>query len=164
MASTPTPRPERGPKGYAFPSEGDQLRDWDEVEARIRDGRFYWLATTLPTGAAHVRPLWGVWVERALYFDGHPLSRWARNIARDGRASFHLEDATNVVIVEGHAEDLQRTDQALGERIAAAWAAKYGKLVPDAAANGIFRLLPTKARAWSEDLTDATVWAFAERP
>jgi hypothetical protein len=32
--------------------------------------------------------------------------------------------------------------------------------VPDATANGIFRLVPTRARGWSENLADGTVWEF----
>ncbi len=161
MVGQPSRRPERGPQGYAFPSDADELRDWPDAEARLIEARFYWLATTHPSGVAHVRPLWGVWVVGAFYFDGHPLSRWARNIARDERASIHLESAAEVLIVEGKARDVERTDAGLGEQIASAWSSKYGKLVPDAAADGIFELRPVVARSWREDLTDATVWTFA---
>lgn len=162
VASTPNRRPERGPKGYAFPTDSSALRDWEDAEARLADARFYWLATTLPSGVAHVRPIWGVWIAGAFYFDGHPQSRWARNIARDSRASIHLESAANVLIVEGEARDLERTSPDLGEQIASAWSSKYGRLVPDAAASGIFELRPVTARSWREDLTDATVWTFAD--
>jgi hypothetical protein len=90
-------------------------------------------------------------------------ARLGRNIARDPRASIHLEPAANVVIVEGNATDLPRTDQELADQISSAWSEKYGKLVPDAFASGIFQLVPVKARAWSEDLTDATVGSFPQR-
>jgi nitroimidazol reductase NimA-like FMN-containing flavoprotein (pyridoxamine 5'-phosphate oxidase superfamily) len=156
----PAARPERGPKGYAFPASSEHLLAWSAAEARLAEARFYWLATTNEDGTPHVRPLWGVWTGTCLYFDGHPRARWARNLTRDPRVSIHLESAANVVIVEGTAEDVERTDAELGARVAAAWTAKYGRLAPDAAKDGIFRLSPRRVRAWSENLTDATVWTF----
>lgn len=156
----PAARPERGPKGYAFPTSDEQLLSWQQAERRLADARFYWLATTNSDGTAHVRPVWGVWVSGCFYFDGHPHTRWARNLAREPRASLHLESAANVVIVEGVGEDVERTDKTLGHRIADAWEKKYGRLVPDPAARGIFQLTPIQARGWSEDLRDGTVWTF----
>lgn len=160
MADPPS-RPERGPSGYAFPTNPDALLAWPDVEERLAASRYYWLATTNAEGTPHVRPVWGVWESGRLYFDGHPRSRWAQNLVREPRMSVHLESAAHVVIVEGIGEDVERTDADLGSRIADAWQAKYGRLVPDPAARGIFRLTPTRARAWSEDLTDATVWELA---
>jgi hypothetical protein len=127
------------------------------------EARFFWLATRNPDGTPHVRPLWGVWVQGCFYFDGHPRTRWARNLARDRRASMHLESAAHALIVEGIGEDVERTDEELGTLIATGWQEKYGRLVPDPAARGIFRLTPVRARAWSEDLRDGTVWTFDDR-
>ena len=149
-------------KGYAFPATDEHLLPWDEAERRLAAARFYWLATANPDGTPHVRPVWGVWVARQFYFDGHPHTRWARNLAREPQASIHLESAANVVIVEGRGEDLERTDEELGRQIAAAWQMKYGRLVPEPAERGIFRLVPAQARAWSEDLRDGTVWTFGQ--
>lgn len=150
-----------GPKGYAFPTGDAALLDWKDAEERLTNARFYWLATTNADGSARVRPLWGVWVDGCFYFDGHPHTGWARNLARDPRASIHLESGERAVIVEGLGEDLERTDAELGHKIAESWNAKYGRLAPDAAARGIFRLTPTRARGWSENLADATVWTFS---
>ena len=160
--SDPQARPVRGPKGYSFPTSSENLLRWRDAERRLVDARLYWLATTNPDGTPHVRPVWGVWIEGCFYFDGHPRTRWARNLARDSRASLHLESAADVVIVEGLGEDVERTNAQLGNEIASAWEAKYGRLVPDPAARGIFQLVPQRARAWSENLTDATVWQFGE--
>lgn len=156
----PTPRPERAPKGYAFPTSDEALLDWAGAEQQLKDARFYWLASTNGDGSARVRPVWGVWVDGCFYFDGHPHTGWGRNLARDPRASIHLESAEHVVIVEGLGEDVERTDEELGRKIAESWDAKYGRLVPDAATRGIFRLTPRRARGWSENLTDGTVWTF----
>ena len=156
----PTARPERAPKGYAFPTSDEALLDWKDAERRLRDARFYWLATTNADGSPRVRPVWGVWVDRCLYFDGHPHAGWAKNLARDPRVSIHLESAERVVIVEGIGEDVEHATAEVARTIADDWDAKYGRLVPDAAAGGIFRLTPRHARGWSEDLTDGTVWTF----
>jgi general stress protein 26 len=136
------------------------LLDWEDAEEQLRTARFYWLATTNADGSPRVRPVWGVWVDGRLYFDGHPHTGWARNLARDRRVSIHLEGAERAVIVDGVGEDVERTDRALGQKIAESWDAKYGRLVPDAATKGIFRLTPTRARSWSENLRDGTVWTF----
>lgn len=154
----PVARPERGAPGYGFPTDASTLLAWTDVEQRLAGARFYWLATTNADATPHVRPVWGTWTDGCFYFDGHPQTRWARNIAREPRVSMHLEEAAHVVIVDGFAEDLERTEADLGARIASAWQEKYGRLVPDPATRGIFRLTPTRARAWSETLTDATVW------
>jgi pyridoxine/pyridoxamine 5'-phosphate oxidase len=157
----PAATPERGPASYAFPKTTDGLLDWAEAEARLREARGYWVATTNASGDPHVRPVWGVWVDRSLFFDGHPATRWARNIARDPRVSVHLDDTTNVVIVDGRVADVQSADAELSKQIVDAWRRKYGKLAPDPAGRGIFRLHPVRVRAWSEHLRDATRWTFA---
>lgn len=160
VMTEPTAGPERGPTGYAFPTRDDALLDWEDAEKRLEEARFYWLASTNADGSPRVRPLWGVWVDGCLYFDGHPHTGWARNLARDPHVSIHLESAASVVIVEGVGEDVERTNEELGRKIAENWDAKYGRLVPDAATRGIFRLTPRRAHGWSENLTDGTVWTF----
>jgi Pyridoxamine 5'-phosphate oxidase len=128
----------------------------------LEDARCYWLATVNGDGTPHVRPIWGVWIDDAFYFDGHPHTRWARNLARDPQVSIHLESGLQVVIVEGVVEDVENAQPALAGRIVAAWNGKYGRLAPDPEGRGVFRLLPRRARAWSEDLGDGTVWTFTE--
>jgi hypothetical protein len=148
------------PSTYRFPDGSDGLLDWTRIDARLRDERNYWLATSNPNGSPHVTPVWGVWVEQAIYFDGLPTARWARNIAADPRASINLQSGADAVIVEGVVVDLE-TDPALGERIVGAWRAKYGATaMPDPAGVGLFRLRPRKVKAWSESLDDGTAWTF----
>jgi len=160
VAQRPTSRPARGPASYAFPKETSALLDWNEIERRLRESQCYWLASVLPDGAPHVRPVWGVWIDQALFFDGIPEARWARNIALNSRVSVNLEDASSVVILNGTAEDLASTDVGLAGRIVAEWDLKYGRLTPSPASDGIFRFRPRRASAWSQDLSDGTVWAF----
>ncbi len=107
-------------------------------------------------------PVWGVWVDGALYFDGLPTTRWARNLAANPVVAVHLESGDDVVILEGVVEDTV-TDAELGARIVEAWAAKYGRPLPGPATEGIFRLRPRSARAWSDaSLEDGTRWRFAD--
>jgi nitroimidazol reductase NimA-like FMN-containing flavoprotein (pyridoxamine 5'-phosphate oxidase superfamily) len=108
-----------------------------------------------------VTPLWGVWVGRALYFDGLPTTRWGRNLAANPRASVHLESADDVVIVDGEVEDVEGTSSKLGERIVRAWSAKYGRLEPEPATRGIFRLAPATVRAFTGSLDRGCAWRLA---
>jgi hypothetical protein len=134
------------------------MRSWADVEHRLSRSRGYWLTTTNPDGSPHAVPLWAVWVRGALYFDGPPTSRWARNIARDPRVSVNLERADDAVIVEGRAEDLE-TDDELGREIVAVWVGKYGDATaPLPSEQGLFRLRPVKAKIWSESLADGTAF------
>jgi hypothetical protein len=108
-----------------------------------------------------VTPVWGVWIDRALYLDGSPETIWARNLADNPALSVHLESAEDVVILEGRVEDLPTVEGYLAERIIDAWDAKYGRLHPDPAGRGIFRLAPRRGRGWStSSLQDGTRWEF----
>jgi hypothetical protein len=158
----PQARPAQAPPTYGFPKSEEALLPWARAVAQLEAARYYWLATTRPDGRPHVTPLWGVWVEGALYFDGLPTTRWGRNLAANPAAAIHLESGEDVLILEGVVEDLT-TDADLGRRITDAWNAKYGRLAPDPAANGIVRLRPRTARAWSTaTLEDGTSWRFSE--
>lgn len=157
----PTASPLSAPSGYAFPKDAQGLLAWAHAGRLLEQARYYWLATTRPDGRPHVTPLWGVWLDGALYFDGHPHTRWARNLATNPAVCVHLESGDDVVILEGLAEDIT-TDEELGQRIIAAWMAKYGRLHPDPAGSGLFRMRPQVGRGWShESLKDGARWRFA---
>jgi len=160
VVQLPTARPANGPASYSFPKDLAGLIEWNEAESRLHDSLCYWLASVRPNSTPHVRPIWGVWIDQALYFDGHPGTRWARNIALNSQVSINLEAASSVVVLEGTAEDLASIDQDLALRIVSGWDAKYGRLTPSPASTGIFRFKPRKASAWSQDLKDGTVWTF----
>src|SRR5579884_1968676 len=139
-----TGRP-HAPPTYAFGKDDAPFLPWAHAEGRLEDALNYWLATTRPDGRPHVTPVWGVWVSDALYFDGIPTSRWARNLAANPAIAVHLESATDMVIQEGTVEDTV-TDADLAARIVEAWNAKYGRLHPSPATSGIFCVRPTTVR------------------
>jgi hypothetical protein len=148
------------PKGYRAPATAAGLLSWPQIDERLESASSYWLATTRPDLRPHVTPVWGVWVDRALYFDGFPTARWARNLAANPTASVHLESAMDVVILDGRVEDFV-ADTDLAGRVVRAWDAKYGRLQPDPAGRGIYRFRPSTARAWSSFPDDATRWKFS---
>ena len=148
------------PQGYEQ-GEGTLLA-WSQVEERLEKAQNYWLATSNPAQRPHVTPIWGAWVDGALYFDGIPTARWARNLAANPAIAVHLESGDEVVILEGMAEDVEATDAELGTRIVAVWDEKYGRLHPEPATDGIFRLRPQRARAWHNFPHDATRWQFPD--
>lgn len=153
--------PVDAPDIYAFPSDAAAFVTWEHVVERIETSRNYWLATTYPDGRPHVTPLWGVWVDDALWFDGLPTTRWARNMAGNPSICVHLESGDDVVILEGTVDDLE-TDIETEERLKRAWRGKYGSLEPEAHTQGIFRLRPRRVRAWSVSaLTDGARWHLA---
>lgn len=146
------------PASYGFPDDPDTLLPWSHARQRLERARNYWLATCSLAGRPHATPVWGVWTRGALYFDGLPGARWARNLAANPQVTIHLESGEDVVIIAGIAEDLV-TDAELGAEIVGAWMKKYGRLAPEPVTSGLFRLLPTSARAWStSDLSDGTRW------
>ena len=96
---------------------------WPEVAARLAAARSYWLGTTLPSGAPHAAPVWGVVVGDVLYLYSERSTVKARNLAADPRVVVHLESADDVVIVRGTAADLGTPAQV--PEVVAGLSAKY---------------------------------------
>ncbi len=94
-------RPAIHPSYGLHPPTPDALLPWSWVVERMTRERNYWVGTTKPSGAPHVMPVWGVWVDDAFYFGTGRESVKARNLRRDARASVHLESGDDVVIMEG---------------------------------------------------------------
>jgi len=157
------------PPVYGVSHSTEGMMPWSRVRERLERAQNYWLATTRPDGRPHVVPVWGAWLDEALYFDGLPTNHWARNLAANPAIAVHLESGDDVVIIEGAVEDLN-TDEALGARVVAAYAAKYNEPFPEPTTRGIFRLRPRTARAWTtralrdstENWEDTTRWHFPE--
>jgi hypothetical protein len=120
--------------------------------------RFTGLPRQRSRAGPHAAPLWGVWVEDGLYFDGFSTARWARNLASNPAATVHLESGTDVVIVDGRVDDIV-PPAVTAERVVNAWTQKYGSMIPEPS-RGIYRLAPGTARAWTSFPDDATSWAF----
>ena len=88
-----------------------------------------------PGQRPYLTPLWGVWIDDALYLDGAPTTRWARNLTGNPSVAVHVGDGNEVVIVDGLADD--QADADLGSGIIDA--VVDGRSMPDPIDDGVFR-------------------------
>ena len=157
------PRPERfgAPPSYGIGKEAPgALLPWPEVERWIEESRNYWVSTTRADGRPHAMPVWGIWLEGAVWFSTDPESLKGRNIARDPRVVVHLESGDDVAIVEGVVEP---HDPAALDTFIDDYERKYGvRIEAGDRTTGVFRLPPHVVVAWREKdyPRSATRWVF----
>ncbi|HKP19458.1 MAG TPA: pyridoxamine 5'-phosphate oxidase family protein [Gaiellaceae bacterium] len=156
------------PAGYGVPETDDGLLDWSWATERLEAARNFWFSTTRPDGRPHAMPAWAVWLDDALYFEGSPLTRRARNLAGNPAVAVHLESGDEVVILEGEARAAAKPERALAERLAAAFTAKYAEThdyrpTPDQwDRGGLWVLRPRVAFGWSAFPASTTRWRFPD--
>jgi hypothetical protein len=147
----------RMPRGYGVPTDGSgaELLPWSWAEEQLANARNYWVCTTRADGSPHAVPVWGVWLDGAIWFGTNPESAKGRNIARDPRVVVHLESGDDVVILEGGVEP----PAAVPQQVAEAYEEKYGHRV-----ERLFSLRPRVAHTWTEQdfARNATRWVFAQ--
>jgi hypothetical protein len=152
-------------KGYGIPKDRKGMLEWNVVSRQLLKSRNYWIATTRPDGLPHAAPVWGIWLDGALYFGTDRRSRKARNLATNQGAVIHLESGDDAVILEGVAEEI--VDRSVIGRIDAAYLAKYKMLLTEAPGElVIYAVRPRVALAWRErDFPrSATRWRFQDQP
>src|SRR5262245_45343880 len=86
--------------GYGIPATPDGMLPWDRAVAQLEAARTYWLVTARAGGRPHVAPVWGVWLDGALYFGTDLSSVKGRNLAANPALTVHLESGDDVVILE----------------------------------------------------------------
>jgi len=131
----------------------DDTLSWPEVAARLAASRNYWLSTTMPSGAPHAAPVWGVVIGHTLYLYSERRTVKARNLGVDPRVVIHLESGDDVVIVRGTAEDLGTPAQV--PHVVTALSAKYTgegdqQYLPDADPDFdvVYAIRPQSAMMW----------------
>lgn len=167
------PRAERPqvPDGYGMPDDDEGMLPWSWAENQLLTAANYWFATVRPDGRPSTSPVWGIWHEGALYFDGSDQSRRMKNIAANPRVAVHLESGDNVVILEGSAATVgPPPPRDLAERLAGLYAQKYEKFsyapAPDQwDEGGLYVLRPKIALGWTLQNMDEfgktyTRWRF----
>ena len=141
------------------------LLEWSQVETRLVSAKNYWLCSVRPDGRPHAVPIWGVWLDGWLYFDGSPETRHAHNIAKNPQVSLHLESGDEAVILEGRALVAPKPLPELGQRLAQAYGEKYALFgyspQPEQwDGGGLFAILPRVALAWTKFTEDPTKFVF----
>lgn len=155
----PAPEPAHKVAGYGMPQEREHLLGWDFVVEQMNAATHYWITTRFPDGRPHTVPLWGLWHENRLHFEGRPQAAWARHLVRDPRAVVHPPDPEQVVTIEGVARIVQDDDiteqewDDLDSRFQAKYAVDSG--------SPYWCLEPVKVLAWNGGLLDTmTRWSF----
>jgi hypothetical protein len=157
------PRPSRPamPRGYGIASGKEGLLPWSWAEERLVSSRNYWIVSANAGGRPHAMPVWGLWLDGAVWFSSDQASRKARNIAARPGIVVHLESGDEVVIAQGDAEEV--TERASLEPFARAYREKYGIGIDlDHAIGLTYRVRPHTVLGWLEPdfPTTATRWRF----
>jgi hypothetical protein len=142
--------------GYGVPETTEGILPWSHATERLARAKNYWVGTANREGKPHAVPVWGAWLDGALYFGAGPRS--TRNLEANPRVTVHLESGDDVVILEGNVEPFADPGESLFARLADAMAAKYDYR-PDEPSGYVLR--PRVAYAWSSFPADATRWRFA---
>ncbi|HWQ83530.1 MAG TPA: pyridoxamine 5'-phosphate oxidase family protein, partial [Anaerolineales bacterium] len=149
----PDPVPERPYFGttYGIDPSNEGLLPWSWASEQLGASRNYWIGSTRPDGRPHAAPVWGVWMDGAVYFSSARDSRKARNLAKNPQVVVHLESGDEVVILEGIVAELR--DAALYAKIASAYNAKYQGIFMAAemsAGDLVYGVRPLNAYGWLE--------------
>lgn len=160
----PTADRPRMPRVYGVPSSTSGLLDWAHVDERLRTATAYWIATSGPDGTPRVRPVDGLWHEGVLYIGGSPETRWARDLVANPKVAVHLDGTTDVVILEGKADLLER---GVGPELAVTLAElsnakypQYGMTPESYAGPGPIAIRPTMGFGWTSFPKDVTRFRF----
>lgn len=149
-------------EGYGLPSDSKGMLRWAYAATRLERSRNYWIVTARPDGRPHAVPVWGVWLEGAVYFGTDRRSRKAKNLTANPSLVVHLESGDDAVILEGVAEEV--TDRSLIKRLDQAYSRKYKMRLSSAPGQlVIYALRPRVAFGWRErDFNRSpTRWRFA---
>jgi nitroimidazol reductase NimA-like FMN-containing flavoprotein (pyridoxamine 5'-phosphate oxidase superfamily) len=147
MTLQPTRDRPKLPQGYKIPAADDGMLPWEWVDERLERSKNYWIATATNDGQPLARPLWGVWLDSQLYFEGSPLTRWGRLISVNPRIQVNLESGNEVVIIEGQVADEVDVGEERYQRVTDQYAAKYNGYRPED--HGFFVVTPRKILAWA---------------
>lgn len=103
MTEPTASRPYMPGYGLLAADQGAGLLPWSWAVERLQHSHDYWVATTRPDGRPHVMPVWGVWMNDALWFSSSRGSRKARNLAANGHCAITTDNAYEPVVIEGEA-------------------------------------------------------------
>ncbi|HXT34036.1 MAG TPA: pyridoxamine 5'-phosphate oxidase family protein [Chloroflexota bacterium] len=110
-----------------FSDPGAVATGWDETRQVLETAELFWITTVRADGRPHVTPLVAVWLDGSIHFSTGAAEQKAANL----RGNPHVILTTGCnrwdggldVVIEGEA--VQLTDDAVLERLSAAWATKW---------------------------------------
>ena len=154
--------------GYGVPpaERGSDLLPWAWAVEQLTASRNYWVSTVGTDGQPHAMPVWGAWLDDALWFSSGGRSRKVRNLRANPRCALTTEDPEQPVMLQGRAEIVQ--DLGLIKVFLNATNAKYdqdfGIDFLDPAVNATLRVRPRKVIALreAEFSTSPTRWTFPD--
>jgi len=149
------------PANYGLKARKHYL-PFSHAEERLTKSRNYWICTSRPDGRPHSIPVWGFWIDGAVYFGTARSSRKARNLAQNAAVSIHLDSGDDVVILEGNVVEVDLTDKPTFKKLDAASRAKYKMPLMVMPESVFYAVRPRVVLAWTEkDFPhNATRWEF----
>ena len=148
--------------GYQMPEDTTMLLSWDFVSLHMTSSQHYWLTTVSAAGRPHAVPVWGIWYQNRLHFEGRMQTAWARHLVRDPRITVHLPNAEQVVIIDGIARIIEDTeiDDDEWNRLDTTFQSKYQV----DQGSPYWYVQPKKVLAWNGGgLQTMTRWLFPNR-
>jgi general stress protein 26 len=141
----------------------DKYLPFTHAERRLEKSRNYWICTTRPDGRPHSIPVWGFWIDGALYFGTARTSRKSRNLIHNSAVSVHLESGDDVVILEGTAAEVDLSNEITLKKLDDASRAKYKMPAIVTPESVFYRVHPRVVLAWTESdfPNNATRWQFS---
>ncbi len=159
------------PTDYGVATDNAGLLPFSHAQERLERALVYWVSTVRPNRRPHTSPLWGVWLDNTLYFDGSPETRRGQNLAANPAVTIHLEsggEGKDVLVLEGNAYQQRGAELAdeLKQQIAAQYASKYSaegyRPEPNQwDAGGLYAVRVHTIIAWTKFNTDSTRWRFS---
>jgi len=151
--------------GILDAGQGTGLLPWSWARERLERSHDYWVATVGADGRPHVMPVWGVWVDDALWFSSSRASRKARNLAGRPQCAITTDNAYEPVVIEGEAEliDHPAGIAAFVAKTNEKYRTEYSIEFFTSPSNACFRVRP----AWAFGLTESdftgspTRWTFS---
>ena len=157
----PVARRPRFPNEYGVPSHSKGLLPWSHATERLTKADHYWICTVGADSRPHATPVDGVWLNDCLYFGGSSEARWRRNLSANCAMCVHLENAMDVVMLEGNAR-VEPVGHALAQQLAEVANKKYGygMQATEYEKNGVLTFRPRVAFAWTNIGKDSTRFEF----
>ncbi len=123
---------------------------WSAVEKKLAASRNYWICTTRAGGRPHAMPVWGFYLDGAIFFGTGRETLKAKNIARNPDIVIHLESGDDAVIVECNVEEQPLTDSAFRKRLDKLSVKKYKMPLMVVPESVLYRARPRVVLAWRE--------------